>query len=1320
MSKLGKFTAACAAVVCVLSLQAAPERRAKMRVADVSINTSLDNFPVLVKLSESRIDGFAYADCAAGGADLSFTLEDGTLLDHEVDTWNTEGESLVWVNLPKFARNAVFYVRWKDSAPPTVSAPAVWTKAGYLAVWHFNEASGDAVDSVKGYVARPMGLQADQSVAFDDGAVGTARWCAKASGTGVDKAYLSLVDLPREAFVDSFTLSAWTYIQSTGSCWWYGNKNAASENGFHAASGGCYNNKFCPNIYGCGATTGYKGNQTADCNPNRWMNLDFIYSNAGTFTLRIDGVSKVSNTAVIRDETDGYASANAFAFGSSADGSASALVGKVDELRIFGGEKSGDWATAESEQVNKAGFLAQVGETETLGDCVMVRSAGAQFASEGLPAYGRTASTVGTTYTFDAPASIAVQPTVTATCMGWSLVRISDGTVVRTSESPADGESATRCIVDYAEPVQLTWIWSVEITDGPITYYVSPTGDASDGLSWATAFRTPQDALALASGTAEKPCTILIGDGVYNTVGGADGCVLHVTKSHVSFVSANGPAAAIFDGGRTDTYRPLKIDEKLTDVLVAGLTLTNGWNTTTGTGGASSIWAGSGTMSNLVVASVSRNRTNPVYLKGTACIVGSKLNGAAIEKFDSFLQGDNAWIVLDGNAGLVDCEVYGLKVMPGSGNSSVTDTADAAVKLLGVGAYLRGCLIHDNVCGRGPQGAYGFIKGCVYASNGTIESCTIANNTVYGYGGLYVAAKSVTVKNCIVWGNAASKDGQNLTIAANVTPMVTYTDASELQAAVSGNFNADPKFADADGGDFTPSVDSPLAGKGQVDETWMPGAKDILGHMRVWTDGTVTPGACEPQGRYAGAIADFSVSGAKQGRAPLGTSFHAEASGGTGPYTFTWDFGDGSDPVVTTDADVTYNYGNPGAYSVSLVVTPAEGAPVTVPAKPACVIAVGDVCYVSETGSATPPYDTWEKATASIEDAIAMEPDTVLVTNGTYQLTNPNGIELTRAMRVCSVEGAGVTRVRGPVNSTMTRRSVSMSHSEASIEGFDFLATYHVAFSVSAGTLSHCIVTNAKDICKVFHAEISGGTVSDCRFDFTGSNPYDANIVNNAAGIHLSGSAVLERCEIANYKVSYPDSASNWASVGGVRMDGRSTLRNCYVHGNSARAKSYVTGGGVSVGGTGCTVDNCTVVSNQVSTATDGTCLGGGIYVSGTNAKIRNSIASGNSVNGVSHDLSLATSATGLVFENNLVANAAELPEGAVDCIGDADPLFADDGAGYRITKDSPCRNAGCKVDWAMKKGMATDIDGQERCCGPIDIGCWELQLPPGLILLVR
>ncbi|MBR2941309.1 MAG: leucine-rich repeat protein, partial [Kiritimatiellae bacterium] len=45
--------------------------------------TALANFPVLVRISESAIDGFDYDDCATGGEDISFSLPDGTVLPHE-------------------------------------------------------------------------------------------------------------------------------------------------------------------------------------------------------------------------------------------------------------------------------------------------------------------------------------------------------------------------------------------------------------------------------------------------------------------------------------------------------------------------------------------------------------------------------------------------------------------------------------------------------------------------------------------------------------------------------------------------------------------------------------------------------------------------------------------------------------------------------------------------------------------------------------------------------------------------------------------------------------------------------------------------------------------------------------------------------------------------------------------------------------------------------------------------------------------------------------------------------------------------------------
>ena len=54
------------------------------------------------------------------------------------------------------------------------------------------------------------------------------------------------------------------------------------------------------------------------------------------------------------------------------------------------------------------------------------------------------------------------------------------------------------------------------------------------------------------------------------------------------------------------------------------------------------------------------------------------------------------------------------------------------------------------------------------------------------------------------------------------------------------------------------------------------------------------------------------------GTAPLTVSFTSDVSGGTRPYTFYWDFGDGN---TSTEEDPTYTYDRSGIYKVQLTVT---------------------------------------------------------------------------------------------------------------------------------------------------------------------------------------------------------------------------------------------------------------------------------------------------------------------------------------------------------------------------------------------------------------
>lgn len=102
---------------------------------------ALDNFPVLVTLSNG-LQGFYYADMnsPSDGADLRFSVDGVNELNYSLDEWNTNGVSLVWVQVPALTNNLSFFAYWGASAslPAYTTNGAAWSN-GYAAVWHLGE-----------------------------------------------------------------------------------------------------------------------------------------------------------------------------------------------------------------------------------------------------------------------------------------------------------------------------------------------------------------------------------------------------------------------------------------------------------------------------------------------------------------------------------------------------------------------------------------------------------------------------------------------------------------------------------------------------------------------------------------------------------------------------------------------------------------------------------------------------------------------------------------------------------------------------------------------------------------------------------------------------------------------------------------------------------------------------------------------------------------------------------------------------------------------------------------------------------------------------
>ncbi len=116
----------------------------ELRLSGYCGTSTLADFPVLVTLDPATLTDFRYVDFAPQGADLRFTDADNTVvLNHEIETWNTNGVSRVWVRVPSLVSNQIIRAFWRNPDAPAPNSATVWD-AAFRGVWHLSDTLNDA------------------------------------------------------------------------------------------------------------------------------------------------------------------------------------------------------------------------------------------------------------------------------------------------------------------------------------------------------------------------------------------------------------------------------------------------------------------------------------------------------------------------------------------------------------------------------------------------------------------------------------------------------------------------------------------------------------------------------------------------------------------------------------------------------------------------------------------------------------------------------------------------------------------------------------------------------------------------------------------------------------------------------------------------------------------------------------------------------------------------------------------------------------------------------------------------------------------------
>lgn len=304
---------------------------------------AVSDFPVLVRLDASRID---YTATQPGGRDLRFVDATGQLLAHEVELWNPNGVSAVWVKVPNVAagstdRQITMYYG-NPAASATDTAAAVWSN-GYVGVWHLDDLSDSTSFGHDG---------TNQGSTSAAGRIGNGR-----SFNG--QSYVGIASTAALQVAGTVSIEAWAKPSSPSLAGYP--RIVSKKSAWDAAAG--YNLEFSPSqnfITALGGGSNYlRGNTTIGAEFNYYAS-----SISGTTgSLYKNGVNVTSDASV------GAVTASTQALNIGRDaGGTDYLSGQIDELRISNVARNANWFAVQYRSMTDA-YLSYGPEEEsaTLG-----------------------------------------------------------------------------------------------------------------------------------------------------------------------------------------------------------------------------------------------------------------------------------------------------------------------------------------------------------------------------------------------------------------------------------------------------------------------------------------------------------------------------------------------------------------------------------------------------------------------------------------------------------------------------------------------------------------------------------------------------------------------------------------------------------------------------------------------------------------------------------------------------------------------------------------------------------------------------------------
>ena len=304
--------------------------------------TPITNYTLLVRISTAQLPGFSY-ERAGDGSKIAFSDGHGAPLVHEIDTWNTHGESLVWVKVPEAVNGTQvkFYWSLKDGADAPANDPtAVWSD--YTGVWHMGK---DGLDET----GLNTFVKTREDVEERVGQFGNALGASSAQGDAL------LTFKPGDALEEitnsEFTVSYWVNFDNDNAHlpYLFGRLTAEGNPGYgvrlyyrgDTSKGGV--NRAANGGTSIAVYHGGGSNIRWTCDPGliglgigTWVRMDVVYGGT-SIKIFVNGIKQFETSGINPSQHPIRNGDADFGIGGLVNGANYALVGAIDEFRIHAG-----------------------------------------------------------------------------------------------------------------------------------------------------------------------------------------------------------------------------------------------------------------------------------------------------------------------------------------------------------------------------------------------------------------------------------------------------------------------------------------------------------------------------------------------------------------------------------------------------------------------------------------------------------------------------------------------------------------------------------------------------------------------------------------------------------------------------------------------------------------------------------------------------------------------------------------------------------------------------------------------------------------------